>query len=73
VCLGVIGKVVEKDDEKRIAKVDVGGAIISADSSFEDVEVGDYVVVHAGVIISKSTEEEYKLREEMFEVLKLKN
>lgn len=69
-CLGVIGKVIEKDDEKRIAKVDIGGATLVADASFEDVSVGDYVVVHAGVIISKSTEEDYKLREEIFRALK---
>ncbi|MFP3269149.1 MAG: HypC/HybG/HupF family hydrogenase formation chaperone [Desulfurococcales archaeon] len=68
-CLGVIGKVVEIDEETKLAKVDVGGAIIQADSSFEDVSVGDYVVVHAGVIISKSTEEDYRLREEIFKAI----
>ncbi|MGC9187073.1 MAG: HypC/HybG/HupF family hydrogenase formation chaperone [Fervidicoccaceae archaeon] len=65
-CLGVLGKLVEKDEEKKIVKVDIGGAIITADASFEEVELGDYVIVHAGVVISKSTEEDYRLREEIF-------
>ncbi|MGB9726027.1 MAG: HypC/HybG/HupF family hydrogenase formation chaperone [Fervidicoccaceae archaeon] len=65
-CLGVLGKVVEKDEEKKVVKVDIGGAIITADASFEEVELGDYVIVHAGVVISKSTEEDYRLREEIF-------
>ncbi|MEM0020976.1 MAG: HypC/HybG/HupF family hydrogenase formation chaperone [Fervidicoccaceae archaeon] len=69
-CLGIIGRVISKDEKEKIAKVDIGGgAIVQADASFEDVEVGDYVVVHAGVIISKASEEDYKLREEIFRSL----
>ncbi len=60
-CLGIVGKVIEID-ENSIAKIDVNGALIEADASFTPVKPGDYVVVHAGMIISKKRDEEALLQ-----------
>lgn len=44
---------VELKEGGRIAVVDFGGGIIrEVDASFTDVKLGDYVIVHAGTIIS---------------------
>ncbi len=50
-CLGIPGKVVEVRD--RIAVVDFGGVLREVDATLEEVNPGDYVIVHVGVIISK--------------------
>lgn len=56
-CWGVPGRVVEVND--MLAKVDVGGTVVDAVISVDDVNVGDYVVVHAGAVIGKLSEEEF--------------
>ena len=60
-CLAVPGKVAEiiSQDMMRMSKVDFGG--ITRDISLAylpDVQVGDYVIVHAGFAISQLDEEE---------------
>jgi len=57
VCWGVPGKVIEVDG--MYAKVNVGGTVVDAIISVEDVGVGDYVMVHAGLIVGKLSEEEF--------------
>ncbi len=56
-CVGISAKVVGMKDGMAI--VDAGGATreISAEL-LDDVEPGDYVMVHAGIAISKITQEE---------------
>ncbi len=52
-CWGTPGKILEINDSDKIAKVDFGGIIREAIIGIEDVNVGDYVMVHAGVVIGK--------------------
>jgi len=60
-CLGVPGKVIEINEEK-IAQVDFGGIKreVSCQLINEDIEVGDYILVHVGYAISKMDEKEAK-------------
>ncbi|MGB9715629.1 MAG: HypC/HybG/HupF family hydrogenase formation chaperone [Thermodesulfovibrionales bacterium] len=59
-CVGVPSKIVKIDD--YMATIDVEGAQreISLLLLNEDVEVGDYVIVHAGFAIQKIREEDAK-------------
>lgn len=58
-CLAVPGKVLSKDGAH--AKVDFGGGVIrEVNISLVDVEVGQYVIVHAGFAIQVMDEEEAK-------------
>ncbi|MHA1616299.1 MAG: HypC/HybG/HupF family hydrogenase formation chaperone [Candidatus Njordarchaeales archaeon] len=65
-CLGVPAKVLEVRDNQAI--VDYGGGVKKTVDAFlvPDVKPGDYVIVHAGAIISKISEEDYR---EMIEIL----
>lgn len=57
-CLGVYGKVVRIEGE--LAVVDFGGGLAKdALIGVEEVKEGDYVVVHAGIIVSRLSEEEF--------------
>jgi len=56
-CLGIPAKVVELKGLTAI--VDFGGVKKEVSSLLEpDLKIGDYVIVHAGAIISKISEEE---------------
>lgn len=55
-CLGVPAKVVEVRDSTAI--VDFGGVLREVDASFTPVKRGDYVIIHAGTVISKLDPEE---------------
>lgn len=57
-CLGLPGKIVEKDEFSAL--VDIGGTEreVSLMMMPEDVETGDYVMVHVGYAISKMDPEE---------------
>ena len=59
-CVGVPSKIVKIDD--YMATIDVEGAQreISLLLLSEDVQVGDYVIVHAGFAIQKIQEEDAK-------------
>ena len=56
-CWGVYGKVLEVSSD--VVKVDFGGVVKEVYSATEDLSPGDYVVVHAGFVISKLSEEEF--------------
>jgi hydrogenase expression/formation protein HypC len=71
-CLGVPGKVVEMIGESPLgmpmARVNFGGIIKEACLAYvPEVQVGDYVIVHAGFALSVIDEEEAM---EVFEILK---
>jgi hydrogenase expression/formation protein HypC len=56
-CLSVPAKVEEIDGQ--MAKVSVGGAIYEASlQMIEDVNIGDYVLLHTGFAIQKMDEDE---------------
>jgi hydrogenase expression/formation protein HypC len=71
-CLGVPGKVVEMIEESPLgmpmARVNFGGIIKEACLAYvPEVQVGDYVIVHAGFALSVIDEEEAM---EVFEMLR---
>mgnify|MGYP000123673280 FL=1 len=71
-CLGVPAKVVKvwSEGELRYAKVDLGGTIKDVILvTDEDVIEGDYVIVHAGMAISKIRESEVKEIDELLKEL----
>jgi len=58
-CLSIPSKVISIDG--NMAEVSVGGNIFKAGMQLlDDVEVGDYVLLHAGFAIQKINEEEAK-------------
>lgn len=61
-CLAVPGKIIavnEGADYARSGKVDFGGIVVDVNLALvPDATVGDYVVVHVGVALSKLDEEE---------------
>jgi hydrogenase expression/formation protein HypC len=61
-CLGLPGKIVEIEDDKNFAIVDIAGTKreVSLMILPEEVEIGDYVMVHVGFAISKMDENEAK-------------
>ena len=66
-CLAIPAKVV-KIISKEKAIVDYGGNVKrEVNTSFVDVKVGDYVIVHAGFAIQKLNEEEAKKSLETWE------
>lgn len=69
-CLGVPGIVVEIKRGEKEAIVDFGGIRKEVDAFLvEDLKPGDYVIVHAGAIIAKISEQEYKEIKEAFDEL----
>lgn len=66
-CVALPGKVIEIDEKNAV--VDFSGNQITARHGLVDIQVGDYVLVHAGCIIQKvSNEEAENLTELMKEV-----
>jgi hydrogenase expression/formation protein HypC len=62
-CLAIPGKIVSIESKQeevfRNGKVSFGGIIKEVNLSMvPDVKIGDYVLVHVGVVISKVDEEE---------------
>ncbi len=56
-CVGLLAKVVKISDGTAV--IDAGGAKREVSAQLlEDLEPGDYVMVHAGVAIAKITEED---------------
>lgn len=55
-CVAAPGKVIELKD--NIAVVDYNGNKINADTGIVNVNIGDYVLVHAGLIIQVLSKDE---------------
>ena len=52
-CLGIPAKVIHKD-ESNVGKVDYLGTKVKTNFSLiEDVQIGDWVIIHAGFAIQK--------------------
>ena len=67
-CVGLSAKVVRISDGTAV--VDAGGAKREDSSELlEDLEPGDYVMVHAGIAIAKITEEDEDEAEDLLEGL----
>ena len=68
-CVANTGKVISIDNEKNIALVDFHGSRIEARMGLMDVAPGERVLVHAGCILQKVSDEQYdewvKLAEEL--------
>ena len=75
-CLGVPMKVISKDESGVIAEIDGVQKEASLKLLDELVEVGDYVIVHAGFAISrldeKYAEETLQLMREVFDPEEMK-
>ena len=60
-CIAAPAKIVEIDTESNICAADFGGVRQNAKLDLlPDVEVGDYVLIHAGYAIEKLSEEAAK-------------
>ena len=60
-CIAAPAKVVELDKDSELANVEFGGVIQRAKTNLmPDIEIGDYVLVHAGYAIEKLSEEAAK-------------
>ena len=71
-CLAVPGKIVSIDvsvSELKMAKVDFGGIIKPICIQWLDVTVGDYILAHAGMAISKVDKEEAEQTLDDFETI----
>ena len=71
-CLAVPGKIVSIDasvSELKMAKVDFGGIIKPICIQWLDVTLGDYVLAHAGMAISKVDKEEAEQTLDDFETI----
>lgn len=66
-CVAAPGKVI--DIHSNTAVVDYDGNKINADKGIVDVKIGDYVLVHAGLIIQVLPEDEAKYMTELFKEL----
>lgn len=68
-CVALPGKVIEI--KERDAVVDFNGNQVTARAGLVDVKVGDYVLVHAGCVIQKVTQQDMEelrnLKEQMGE------
>lgn len=70
-CLAIPGKIVEiVDAANQLAKIDIGGVRRNVNiAMLDDVNIGDYVLVHVGFAMSKINEQEaqetWRLLEEM--------
>lgn len=75
-CLGVPARILRKwvEGDLTYAEVDLGGInqeiIIATD---EEIKEGDYVIVHAGIAISKINEDELEETLKLYKELSLEN
>ncbi len=66
-CVAVPGKI--KHVEDNMALIDYDGNTVHAHAGIADVSEGDYVLVHAGMIIQKLDEDEAVKMIELFKEL----
>jgi hydrogenase expression/formation protein HypC len=70
-CLGIPGQIVEwVDHEHRIAKAEVSGVRRNVNVGLlDDVDVGDWVLIHVGFAMSTIDEDEARATREFLEQL----
>jgi hydrogenase expression/formation protein HypC len=70
-CLGIPGRIVEWTDVRyRIAKADVSGVRRNVNVALlDDVDVGDWVLIHVGFAMSKIDEQEAEATRQLLEQL----
>ena len=66
-CVALPGKVIEI--KGRDAVVDFSGNQVTARAGLVDVTVGDYVLVHAGCVIQKVTQQEMEEMKNLKELM----
>lgn len=66
-CVAAPGKITELNN--NIATVDYNGNKVTANAGVVNVSVGDYVLVHAGLIIQKISESEATQMTDLFGML----
>ena len=66
-CVAAPGKVIEINGDTAV--IDYNGNKVNANKGIVDIKIGDYVLVHAGLIIQVLPEEEKKNMLELFEEL----
>lgn len=67
-CVALPGKVISLKGHK--ATVDFSGNLVEADAGLVDVEINDRVLVHAGCIIQKLSDEDADFMEEFNDYIK---
>ena len=67
-CVALPGKVIEI--KERDAVVDFNGNQVTARAGLVDVKVGDYVLVHAGCVIQKVSQQDMEDLENLNEMMK---
>lgn len=68
-CVALPGRVLKMNESEGTATVDFNGNIVEARSGLVDVKPGDRVLVHAGCILQKVTENEGDEMEDIFREL----
>ena len=66
-CVAAPGKVIEINGDTAV--IDYNGNKVNANKGIVDIKIGDYVLVHAGLIIQVLPEDEAKNMLELFEEL----
>lgn len=66
-CVAAPGKVIEINGDTAV--IDYNGNKVNANKGIVDIKIGDYVLVHAGLIIQVLSENEAKNMLELFEEL----
>ncbi len=66
-CVALPGKVIEIKD--RDAVVDFNGNQVTARAGLVDVKVGDYVLVHAGCVIQKVSQQDMEEMKNLKELM----
>ena len=63
-CVAIMGRVASFDD--KTAVIECKGAKVKVRRDFVDISVGDLVMVHAGYVMQRVTEEDAELMAEVF-------
>ena len=66
-CVAAPGRVIEINGDTAV--IDYNGNRVNANKGIVDVKIGDYALVHAGLIIQVLPEDEAKYMLELFEEL----
>lgn len=64
-CVALPGKVIQVNEKDAV--VDFNGNQVTARTGLVDIEVGDYVLVHAGCVIQKVTPQDAQNLTELME------